>query len=155
MKGVWGDPETSAARFTRDGAVRTRDMGYLDEDGFLFLVDRKEDLIISGGYNIWPLEIESAIAAHPAVREVAVVGVPDEKWGESIFAAVTLADGAQVSEQELIDWARERVGSVKKPRFVHIADEPLPKSPVGKLLRRQVREKYWTDRPTREEARCD
>ena len=155
MKAIWNDTEASAARFTDDGAVRTRDMGYLDEDGFVFLVDRKEDLIISGGYNIWPLEVEQAIAAHPSVREVAVVGVPDEKWGESIFAAVTLDDGAQVSEQELIEWARAKVGSVKKPRFVHIADEPLPKSPVGKLLRRQVREKYWNDHPVRKEARCD
>ena len=152
MKAIWDDPEASATRVTDDGAVRTRDMGYLDEDGFVFLVDRKEDLIISGGYDIWPLEVEQAIAAHPAVREVAVVGVPDDKWGESIFAAVTLDDGRHASEQELIGWARDRVGSVKKPRYVHIAAEPLPKSPVGKILRRQVRDKYWTDQSTREDA---
>jgi acyl-CoA synthetase (AMP-forming)/AMP-acid ligase II len=144
MKGIWGDEQATAARFTPDGAVRTRDMGYLDEDGFLYIVDRKEDMIISGGYNIWPLEIENALAAHPDVTEVAAVGVPDDKWGESVFAVVVLEQGSAVTENELIDWARARVGPVKKPRRIVISDEPLPKSVVGKLLRRQVREKYWT-----------
>jgi acyl-CoA synthetase (AMP-forming)/AMP-acid ligase II len=129
-----------------DFAVRTRDMGYLDEDGFLYIVDRKEDMIISGGYNIWPLEIENALAAHPDVTEVAAVGVPDEKWGESVFAVVVLEQGSAVTENELTDWARARVGPVKKPRRIVISGEPLPKSVVGKLLRRQVREKYWTPR---------
>jgi acyl-CoA synthetase (AMP-forming)/AMP-acid ligase II len=146
MRGIWDDPDATAARFTADGAVRTRDMGYLDDDGFVVLVDRKEDLIISGGFNIWPLEVENALAAHPAVREVAVVGVPDEKWGESVFAVVRLGDDEQLAEADLIDWARDRVGSVKKPRYLTIVDEPLPKSVVGKLLRRQVREKYWSAR---------
>ena len=144
MKGIWADPEATAARFTADGSVRTRDMGYLDEDGFLHLVDRKEDMIISGGYNIWPLEIEKALATHPDVREVAVVGVPDEKWGESVFAVVVLEEGSAVTEGDLIDWARAQVGSVKRPRRIVISQESLPKSVVGKLLRRQVREKYWT-----------
>ena len=143
MKGIWGDEAATAARFTPDGAVRTRDMGYLDEDGFLYLVDRKEDMIISGGYNIWPLEVENALAAHPDVAEVAVVGVPDDKWGESVFAVVTLENGAQVTEEQLVGWARDRVGPVKRPRRLVVAAEPLPKSAVGKLLRRQVREKYW------------
>ena len=119
-------------------------MGYLDEDGFLYLVDRKEDMIISGGYNIWPLEIENALAAHADVQEVAVVGVPDDKWVETVFAVVVLSDGSAETEDSLIEFARERVGSVKRPRRIEIADEPLPKSVVGKLLRRQVREKYWT-----------
>jgi acyl-CoA synthetase (AMP-forming)/AMP-acid ligase II len=144
MKGIWADPEATAARFTADGSVRTRDMGYLDEDGFLYLVDRKEDMIISGGYNVWPLEIENALATHPDVQDVAVVGVPDEKWGESVFAVVVLAEGSAVTEDDLIDWAREKVGPVKKPRRIVISKDPLPKSVVGKLLRRQVREKYWT-----------
>jgi acyl-CoA synthetase (AMP-forming)/AMP-acid ligase II len=144
MKGIWGDPDATAARFTDDGSVRTRDMGYLDEDGFLHLVDRKEDLIISGGYNVWPLEVENALVAHDDVKEVAVVGVPDEKWGEAVFAVVVLHEGATVSEDELISFARDRVGSVKRPKQLVIATEPLPKSPFGKLLRRQVREVYWT-----------
>jgi acyl-CoA synthetase (AMP-forming)/AMP-acid ligase II len=144
MSALWGDPEATAARLTADGSVRTRDMGYLDEDGFLYLVDRKEDMIISGGYNIWPLEIENALAAHPDVQEVAVVGVPDDKWGETVFAVVVLTEGSMATEQTLIDFAKEKVGSVKRPRRVEIANEPLPKSVVGKLLRRQVRDKYWT-----------
>jgi acyl-CoA synthetase (AMP-forming)/AMP-acid ligase II len=144
MKGIWGDPEATASRFTSDGSVRTRDMGYLDEDGFLHLVDRKEDLIISGGFNVWPLEVENAIAAHPAVREVAVVGVPDEKWGEAVFAVVMLTEGSTATEEELIAFAREKVGPVKRPKQIVISDHPLPKSPVGKLLRRQAREEFWT-----------
>ena len=101
-------------------------------------------MIISGGYNIWPLEIENALAAHPDVQEVAVVGVPDDKWGETVFAVVVLTEGSMATEQTLIDFAKEKVGSVKRPRRVEIANEPLPKSVVGKLLRRQVRDKYWT-----------
>jgi acyl-CoA synthetase (AMP-forming)/AMP-acid ligase II len=144
MKGIWGDPEATEARFTADGAVRTKDMGYVDEDGFLHLVDRKEDLIISGGFNVWPLEVENALAAHPDVMEAAVVGVPDEKWGEAVFAAVTLREGATVTEEGLIAFAREKVGPVKRPKQLVIAGEPLPKSVVGKLLRREVRAQYWT-----------
>jgi acyl-CoA synthetase (AMP-forming)/AMP-acid ligase II/ABC-type branched-subunit amino acid transport system permease subunit len=142
MKGIYGDPVATAARFTADGAVRTRDMGYLDDDYFLYIVDRKEDMIISGGFNIWPLEIENALSAHPDVQEVAVVGVPDEKWGEAVLAAVVLTEGSTVTEEELIAWAREKVGPVKKPKRIVVASQPLPKSPVGKLLRRQVREVY-------------
>ena len=144
MKGIWGDPEATAARFTSDGSVRTKDMGYLDEDGFLHLVDRKEDLIISGGFNVWPLEVENALSAHPDVTEAAVVGVPDEKWGEAVFAVVTLREGSAATVDELITFAREKVGPVKRPKQLVIADQPLPKSVVGKLLRRQVRTLYWT-----------
>ena len=144
MKGIWADAGATAARLTRDGAVRTRDMGYLDEDGFLYIVDRKEDMIISGGYNIWPLEIENALAAHPDVQEVAAVGVPDGTWGESVFAVVVLEPGSTMTESDLIEWARAKVGPVKKPRRIEISAEPLPKSVAGKLLRRQVRDKFWT-----------
>jgi acyl-CoA synthetase (AMP-forming)/AMP-acid ligase II len=144
MKGIWGDPEATAARFTADGSVRTRDMGYLDDDGFLHIVDRKEDMIISGGYNVWPLEVENALSQHPDVQEVAVVGVPDEKWGEAVFAVVVLRDGARVTEDELMAFARDKVGAVKRPKQLLISRDPLPKSVVGKLLRRQVRESYWS-----------
>jgi acyl-CoA synthetase (AMP-forming)/AMP-acid ligase II len=119
-------------------------MGYLDEDGFLHLVDRKEDLIISGGFNVWPLEVENALAAHTDVQEVAVVGVPDEKWGEAVFAVVVLTEGATATEEELIAFAREQVGPVKRPKKLMIATQPLPRSVVGKLLRRAVRQEYWT-----------
>lgn len=145
MKEIWGDPEATAARVTSDGFVRTRDVGYVDERGFLFLADRMEDLIISGGFNIWPAEVENALASHPAVLESAVVGVPDEKWGEAVLGVVVLREGHEATEEELIEHCRELIGSVKKPARVEFVREPLPKSAVGKLVRRQVRERYWTD----------
>jgi len=142
MSGLWNDPEGTAARLTKDGSVLTRDMGRLDEDGFLYLADRKEDMIISGGYNIWPAQLENAIAAHPGVSEVCVVGIPHEKWGETPIAVVVAAAGASPDPQELIELTRERVGSVMKVTAVEFVDE-LPKSGVGKVLRRVVRDGYW------------
>jgi acyl-CoA synthetase (AMP-forming)/AMP-acid ligase II len=149
MSGLWNDPEGTRARTLKDGSVLTRDMGRLDEDGFLYLADRKEDMIISGGYNIWPAELENAIAAHPAVSEVCVVGVPHEKWGETPIAVVVTKPGAANPDpQELITLTRDRVGSVMKVTRVEFADE-LPKSGVGKVLRRVVRERYWEGRGER------
>ncbi len=145
MKEIWNDPEATSERFTADGWVRTRDMGHVDNGGFIYIADRKEDMIISGGFNIWPAEIENALYGHPAVLEACVVGVPHEKWGETPKAVVVLKDGAEATEAELIDWCRQQVGSVKKPRSVDFSDEPLPKSAVGKMLRRLVKEKYWED----------
>jgi acyl-CoA synthetase (AMP-forming)/AMP-acid ligase II len=142
MAGIWRDPDATAQRILADGSVLTRDMGYLDEDGYLFLADRKEDLIISGGYNIWPAELENALASHPAVREVAVVGVPHGKWGETPKGVVVVRDGHDVSEDELIDWTRERLGAIKRVTSVEFVGE-LPKSALGKVLRRTVRERYW------------
>jgi acyl-CoA synthetase (AMP-forming)/AMP-acid ligase II len=147
MKELWGDPEATAKRFTPDGFILTRDIGYLDERGYLFLADRKEDVIISGGFNIWPAEVENAIADHPAVKEVAVVGVPHPKWGETPRAVVVLREGAHATEEEIIAWCRDRTGSMKKPTSVVFRDEPLPKSAVGKLLRRVVREQEWPKQP--------
>ncbi|MBP2371001.1 class I adenylate-forming enzyme family protein [Pseudonocardia parietis] len=142
MAGIWQNDEAAAERFTADGWVRTRDMGYVCKDGFLYLADRKEDLINSGGFNIWPAEIEHAIAAHPAVRDAAVVGVAHPKWGETPYAVVVLREGHAVSEDELVEWTRQEVGSYKKIIGVVFADE-LPRTPVGKLLRRQVREEHF------------
>jgi acyl-CoA synthetase (AMP-forming)/AMP-acid ligase II len=144
MKGIWEDPDTTRARETSDDFLRTRDVGYLDERGYMFLADRKEDLIVSGGYNVWPAEVENALCAHPAVGEAAVVGVPHPKWGETVVAVVTLRAGECATEDELIDWCRVKVGSVKKPTSVVISADPLPKSPVGKLLRRTVRAQFWS-----------
>jgi acyl-CoA synthetase (AMP-forming)/AMP-acid ligase II len=148
MTGLWNDPDGTAARLTGDGSVRTRDMGRLDEDGFLYLADRKEDMIISGGYNIWPAQLENAIASHPAVAEVCVVGVPHEKWGETPIAVVVPAPGASPDPDELIALTRDRVGSVMKVTRVEFVDE-LPKSGVGKVLRRVVRERFWEGRGER------
>jgi acyl-CoA synthetase (AMP-forming)/AMP-acid ligase II len=142
MRGHWSDPEGTAARALPDGKLLTRDIGYRDEQGFVFLVDRKEDMIISGGYNIWPAELEAALARHPAVAEVCVVGIPHERWGETPHAVVVLAPGARASEPELIEHCRASVGSVKKITSVGFADR-LPKSPLGKVLRREVRASFW------------
>jgi acyl-CoA synthetase (AMP-forming)/AMP-acid ligase II len=148
MSGLWNDEAGTAARTLADGSVLTRDMGYVDAEGFVFLADRKEDMIISGGHNIWPAELENALAAHPAVAEACVVGVPHEKWGETPMAVVVLAPGATTTEEELIALTRERVGSVKKVTTVFFA-QALPKSGVGKVLRREVREQHWAGRTER------
>ncbi len=145
MLEIWKEPETTAARTLPDGSLRTRDMGRLDEAGYLFLADRKDDLIISGGFNIWPAELENALAAHPSVAEVCVVGVPHEKWGETPIAVVVPTPGATIDEAELITFCRGRVGSVNKITGVEVVEE-LPKSGVGKVLRRLVRERYWAGR---------
>jgi acyl-CoA synthetase (AMP-forming)/AMP-acid ligase II len=148
MSGLWNDPEGTRQRVLPDGSVLTRDMGRLDEEGFLYLADRKEDMIISGGYNIWPAELERAISAHPAVGDVCVIGVPHEKWGETPKAVVVLVPGASVEPQELVELTRERVGSVQKVTSVEFVDS-LPRSAIGKVLRREVRERYWEGRGER------
>jgi acyl-CoA synthetase (AMP-forming)/AMP-acid ligase II len=147
MAGIWRDADATAQRLLPDGSVLTRDMGYLDDDGFLYLADRKEDMIISGGFNIWPAELENALASHPAVAEVAVVGVPHDKWGETPKAVVVLRPGHHADEQELIDWSRQKVGAVKRVTSVEFTDA-LPKSAVGKVLRREVKKRFW-DHPAR------
>ncbi len=143
MREIWNDPEATSERLTDDGWIRTRDIGYLDEDGFVYIADRKEDMIISGGFNIWPAEVENALYNHPAVQEACVVGIPHEKWGETPKAIVVIKEGAQATESELIDRCREQVGPVKKPTSIDFSDEPLPRTPVGKMSRRLVRDKYW------------
>jgi acyl-CoA synthetase (AMP-forming)/AMP-acid ligase II len=143
MQGIFNDPEATAARLTATGFVRTRDIGYVDERGYLFVVDRKDDMIISGGFNIWPAEIELALAAHPSVAEALVVGVPHAKWGETPHAIVVLREGSAATEQELIDFCKERIGSMKKPTAVVIQQKALPRTGLGKISRREVREKYW------------
>lgn len=132
----------------RDGWVYTGDIGEMDEDGFVYIVDRKREMIISGGFNVYPGEVEQVILAHPAVQDCAVVGVPDDKWGEAVKAVVQLKQGAQVGDVEIIAFCKERVGSVMAPKSVEFWNE-LPKSAVGKVLRRVVREQFWKgrDRP--------
>ena len=141
MAGIWRNDEATAARLLADGSVLTGDMGYFDEDGFLYFADRKDDMIISGGYHIWPAELENALASHPAVAEVAVVGVPHEKWGRTPKAVVVVRPGHRVEERELIDWSRQKVGAVKKVTSVEFTDA-LPKSGVGKVLRREVKRQF-------------
>jgi fatty-acyl-CoA synthase len=141
IKGYFGNPEGTAAEFV-DGFWKSGDLGYVDEDGYLFLVDRKKDMIISGGFNIYAIEVEAALARHPAVLMSAVVGVPHHDWGEAVHAEVVLRDDMTASEDELIACVKQRIGSYKAPKSIVFVDQ-LPLSPVGKVLRRKVRQRYW------------
>jgi acyl-CoA synthetase (AMP-forming)/AMP-acid ligase II len=142
MTGLWGDPEASAARRLPDGSVLTRDMGYLDEDGFLFLTGRKDDMIISGGYNIWPAEIEELLVSHPGVAQACVVGVPHATWGETPLAFVVRSDEGEVDADTLVAITRDRLGTVKRLSAVEFVDS-LPVSGAGKVQRAVLRAPYW------------
>ena len=137
MKGYWGKPEATAAAIP-DGWFRTGDLARIDEDGYFFIVDRKKELIIRGGYNVYPREIEEALHEHPAVAEVAVVGIPHDSLGEEVGAAVALKPGATATPDELRAFAKGRVAAYKYPRHVWLVDQ-LPKGPTGKILRREVK----------------
>jgi acyl-CoA synthetase (AMP-forming)/AMP-acid ligase II len=141
MLGYWKDPELTA-RTLRNGWVHTKDMARIDEDGYIYIVDRKFDMIISGGFNIYPAEVENALYEHPSVFEAAVIGVPDDVWGESVKAVVVLKEGMKATAEELIEHCKKRLASYKKPKSVDFIKE-LPKNPYGKVLRRVLREKYW------------
>ncbi|MCV7177334.1 long-chain-fatty-acid--CoA ligase [Mycolicibacterium sphagni] len=142
MKGYHNRPEATAAAITEDGWFRTGDIGRLDDEGFLFVEDRLKDMIISGGENIYSVEVERVLTDHPAVLDAAVFGIPDDKWGESVKAVVELSAGGETSEAELVAWCRERLAHYKCPRSVEIS-EALPRNPTGKLLKRDLRAPYW------------
>src|SRR5215510_101260 len=136
MKGYWQRPEATAEAI-RDGWFRTGDMAKVDEDGYFFIVDRKKDLIIRGGYNVYPREVEEVLYEHPAVQEAAVVGMPDEHLGEEVGAAVALKKGEHISEDDLRAFVKEQVASYKYPRRIWFVEE-LPKGPTGKILKREI-----------------
>ena len=138
MKGYWKDPGLTA-KALRNGWLHTGDLATVDEDGYIYIVDRKHDMIITGGENVYPFEVEKVLYEHPAVLEAAVVGLPSEKWGEEVTAAVALKEGMQATEAELIAFCRARIAGYKCPKRV-IFMESIPKTPIGKILRRQVRE---------------
>jgi acyl-CoA synthetase (AMP-forming)/AMP-acid ligase II len=145
MKGFLGKPEETAKVLTADGWFRTGDIGRVDEDGFVYVEDRLKDMIISGGENVYSPEVERVLAEHPAVAEVAVIGVPDDTWGEVVKAVVALRPGAAATGEELIGWTRERLAHFKCPRSVDVL-EALPRNPTGKILKRSLREPYWSGR---------
>jgi acyl-CoA synthetase (AMP-forming)/AMP-acid ligase II len=148
MPGYYKRPEQTAQAIV-DGWLHSGDMGYVDEDGFLYLVDRKKDMIISGGINVYPRDIEEIVVQHPAVREAAVFGVPSEKWGETPLAAVVLREGSSIESGELRDWINERVeAGFQKVCAVELMDE-FPRNAAGKILKRDMRERYWAGRETR------
>ncbi|MET0540898.1 MAG: AMP-binding protein [Variovorax sp.] len=147
ISGYHGNPEATAAEFS-NGYWKSGDLGYLDDEGYLYIVDRKKDMIISGGFNVYAIEVEGALDAHPAVAMSAVVGVPHAEWGEAVHAEVVLRAGNRASAEELIDHVKGRIGRFKAPKAVTFV-EGLPLSVAGKVLRRQVREKYWKDQARR------
>ncbi|WP_035883981.1 fatty acid--CoA ligase [Cupriavidus metallidurans] len=145
MAGYWKQEEETARTIDADGWLRSGDAGYMDADGYLYIHDRVKDMIISGGENIYPAEVESAIYGHPAVADVAVIGVPDERWGEAVKAMVVLRPGVAADADSILGWARERIAGFKVPKSIDFIDA-MPRNPSGKLLRRALREPYWTGR---------
>jgi acyl-CoA synthetase (AMP-forming)/AMP-acid ligase II len=141
MRGYWNLPEATAETL-RDGWLHTGDAGVIDSQGYLYIRDRVKDMIVSGGENIYPREIEEVLSKHPAVREVAVIGVPDERWGETVKAVVSLRDETSVTTEQLIAFCRTRLGGFNLPRSVDFV-QALPRNAVGKVLKRELRERDW------------
>jgi long-chain acyl-CoA synthetase len=145
MAGYWHKPHATA-EVVRGDWYLTGDLGYRDEDSYIYLVDRLKDMIVSGGENIYSTEVEDALATHPAVEEVAVFGVPDLRWGESVYAVVF--GRMQATPEELTAHCRERIAGFKIPRCIELRTEPLPKSAAGKILKRDLREPHWAGQHT-------
>ncbi|HJQ68221.1 MAG TPA: AMP-binding protein, partial [Blastocatellia bacterium] len=144
MKGYWNLPEETE-KALRGEWLHTGDAGYVDEDGFLYIHDRVKDMIVSGGENIYPAEVESVLFAHPAVADVAVIGVPDDRWGEAVKAIVVKKPGVEVDGAEIIAFARDRIAHYKAPKSVDFIDA-LPRNASGKILKRELRKPYWEGR---------
>ena len=140
MKGYWKLPRESAKKL-KGRWLHTGDLGRFDEDGYLYIVDRKDDMIISGGVNIYPREVEEVLYQHPSVLEASVIGVPDDYWGEAVKAIIVLEERAHASEEEIIQFCKERIAGYKKPKSVEFWSE-LPKNPQGKILKRAIRERF-------------
>jgi len=147
MRGYWKQPEDTAEAL-RGGWMHTGDAGQLDDEGYLYVRDRVKDMIVSGGENVYPREVEDVLFHHPAVADAAVIGVPDERWGETVRAVVVLRPGAQVSAESLMDFCRGRIADYKRPREVAFLDA-LPRNPSGKVLKRELREAAWSGRNRR------
>jgi len=147
MKGYWQNPQATEDAL-RSGWLHTGDQGYMDQAGYVYLMDRSKDMIISGGENIYPREVEEILMRHPAVREAAVIGIPDPNWGEAVKAVIALVPGQSVSEEKLIEFCKNNIASYKKPKSVDFVEE-LPKNNYGKIVKRELRAKYWQDRDRR------
>lgn len=143
MPGYWNRPEETAKAIGADGWYRTGDLASMDDGGYVFIVDRAKDMIVTGGENVYTTEVENALAGHPAVMEIAVFGIPHEQWGEAVHAEVVLRPGAAATEQELIDHCRGTIAGFKVPRSIAVRPDPLPKSGAGKILKRDIRAPYW------------
>ena len=145
MVGYWNKPEETA-KALQDGWGFTGDAGYFDEQGYLFIVDRVKDMVVTGGENVFTTEVENAVISHEAVQDVAVIGVPNSEWGEAVHAIVILHEGHSVSEEELIAHCRERIAGYKLPKSISFRDEPLPLSGAGKVLKTELRKPFWEGR---------
>jgi long-chain acyl-CoA synthetase len=148
MKGYWNRPDDTASTLTADGWLKTGDAGFVDAEGYIFLTDRVKDMIISGGENVYPAEVENVLAGHPALLDVAVIGVPHDRWGETVKAIVVRKPGTDPSPAEIIAYAREHLAHFKCPTSVDFA-AALPRNPSGKLLKRELREPFWHGRARR------
>lgn len=148
MSGYWQKPEATAAAVTPDGWLRSGDGGHIDADGYVYVTDRIKDMIVSGGENVYPAEIERVLAEHPSVADVAVIGVPDERWGEVPKACVVAAPGATIDPEALLAHAREHLAGFKCPRTVDVLEE-LPRNPTGKILKKELRAPHWEGRERR------
>jgi long-chain acyl-CoA synthetase len=146
MVGYWNRPTETAAALV-EGWYRTGDLGYQDEEGYIYLVDRAKDMIVSGGENVYSTEVEEVLFQHPAVLEAAVFGIPDDRWGESVYAVVVLR--SQVETEDLLSHCRSVIADYKVPKAIEIRSDPLPKSGAGKVLKRDLREPFWADRESR------
>jgi acyl-CoA synthetase (AMP-forming)/AMP-acid ligase II len=141
MQGYWGQPELTA-EVLRDGWMHTGDAGYLDDDGFVFLVDRVKDMIITGGENVYSAAVENVIYQHPDVHECAVIGIPSEQWGEAVHAIVVAETGRRIDTQELLAHCREHLAGYECPKSIDVRADELPKSGVGKILKAELRKQY-------------
>ena len=150
MREYWRQPEQTASAF-RNGWYRTGDAGHVDDEGYLHLVDRIKEMIITGGENVYSIEVENAISTHPAVAQVAVIGIPHEVWGEQVHAAVVLRTGMEATVDEIREHARSSVAGCKVPKSVEFRTEPIPLSGALKPLKRELRKQYWADHLRHEE----
>jgi long-chain acyl-CoA synthetase len=145
MQGYWNLPEATAEAVTDDGWFKTGDAAYLDEDGYVYIHDRVKDMIVSGGENVYPAEVENVLMGHPRVADCAVIGVPHDRWGETAKAIVVKHSGADITELEIIGYCQDRLAKFKCPTTVEWSDM-LPRNPTGKILRRELRAPYWEGR---------
>ena len=145
MVGYWNRPEETAKAVV-DGWMHTGDGGYMDEDGFVYVVDRIKDMIITGGENVYSTEVENVVAQYPGVLQCAVIGIPDPRWGEAVHVIVVVKAGSTVDAAELIAFCKERIAGYKCPHSVDVRTDPLPMSGAGKILKRELRRPFWEGR---------
>jgi fatty-acyl-CoA synthase len=144
MKGYWNNPEATAAAIDNEGWFHTGDLGYLDEDGFLYIVDRVKDMVLSGGENVYPAEVEGVLFQHPSIADVAVVGVPDQRWGEAVAAVAVLRENTSLTLEDLREVAGRSLARYKLPTRLEVIDV-LPRNPAGKVLKFELRARLGSD----------